>query len=198
MTVTTSIPSSWSVRLRSLILIERVRSMLSAVIGGDVQRSQREQVREFSEIIRDYGQVISGICFSYATSSDDLKDLRQDILINIWKGLSNFKGESSLSTWIYRVALNTCVSTVRKRSKRVDTVQLSPAEDIADNEDYDPERTEILHRLISGLSPLDKAVITMWLDERSYEEISKVTGISRGNVAVRINRIKQRFKDTKL
>ncbi|MDE5870161.1 MAG: RNA polymerase sigma factor, partial [Muribaculaceae bacterium] len=133
---------------------------------------------------------------SYSRDADDLKDLRQDIMINIWKGLSTYRGDASLSTWVYRVALNTCVSTIRKRTKRPPTVTIDCIGDQPDEtENNSKERIETLHRLISTLSPLDKAIITMWLDERSYEEIAEVTGLARNNVAVRINRIKQKLKE---
>lgn len=166
-----------------------------AALAGSLEE-EREQERRFRAVVEEYGAVIARICFSYATDADDLKDLRQDIMINIWKGLKSFRGESSLSTWIYRVALNTCVSTVRKRSRRPSTIPLEASPDFPDEQETETrERIETLHSLISSLSPLDKAVVTMWLDERKYEEIAEVTGISRNNVAVRINRIKQKLAD---
>lgn len=172
--------------------VEQIRGLFAVITGKE--RANRAKEERFASIMKDYGSVISGICFSYATNSDDLKDLRQDILINIWKGLESFRGDSSLSTWIYRVALNTCVSTVRKRSRNpatisIDAIYEPEADPISDTK----ERIEILHAMIATLSPLDKAIITMWLDERKYEEIADVTGISRNNVAVRINRIKQKL-----
>ena len=85
------------------------------------------------------------------------------------------------------------VSTVRKKSGRVSTVGFDDIGDMADEDDVTSERLAMLHSMISTLSPLDKAIITMWLDERNYDEIAEVTGISRNNVAVRINRIKKRL-----
>ncbi|MDE7108770.1 MAG: sigma-70 family RNA polymerase sigma factor [Muribaculaceae bacterium] len=172
-------------------ILFRLRRFLSRIIPGNETERQREET--FSAIIRDHGNIISGICFSYSDNREDMKDLRQDIMLNIWKGLSNFRGESSLTTWLYRVALNTCVSTVRKKSGRVSTVGFDDIGDMADEDDVTSERLAMLHSMISTLSPLDKAIITMWLDERNYEEIAEVTGISRNNVAVRINRIKKRL-----
>ena len=170
------------------------RQLLAAFVGSFEEKREREQ--RFREVMEEYGSVISGICFSYASDTDDLKDLRQDIMINIWKGLKSYRGDSSLSTWIYRVALNTCVSTVRKRSRYPSTLPLETAPDPTDESDADKrDRIETLHRLIATLSPLDKAIVTMWLDERKYEEIAEVTGISRNNVAVRINRIKLKLAE---
>lgn len=168
--------------------IKRMFALLSSS-----KEKQRVREEKFSAVMREYNHIVSGICFSYSSNADDMKDLRQDIMINIWKGLPSFKGESSTATWIYRVALNTCVSTVRKRSRKPATVPIGNTDVSSDdNSDFEmKERIEQLHSLISELSPLDKAVITMWLDERKYEEIAEVTGLSRNNVAVRINRIKK-------
>ena len=151
----------------------------------------------FDTLLREHGPLISRICFSYAVDGDDYQDLRQDVLLNIWKGLANFRGDSSSVTWVYRVALNTCVSTVRKRSarpymERLDTMPLDfPAE--RDDDDM-RERMEMLHMMISELTPVDKAIMTMWLDERSYEEIAEVTGVSKNNVGLRLHRIRERWK----
>lgn len=178
-------------------IMERMKIFFSLVAGKrDVLSQNKERERQFASILNEFGSVISGICFSYSSNSDDLNDLRQDILINLWKGLNGFRGDASLSTWIYRVALNTCVSTIRKRSKTISTISIDnmiePAED---TDRASRENIELLHSLIASLSPLDKGIVTMWLDERSYEEIAEVTGISRNNVAVRINRIKKKLAD---
>lgn len=173
----------------------RLLRLFFATLSGNGSE-ERELERRFREVIEEYGPVISGICFSYASDADDLKDLRQDILINIWKGLKTYRGDSSLSTWIYRVALNTCVSTVRKRSRRPYTLPLERVPDREEERDAESrERIETLHAMIATLSPIDKAIVTMWLDERKYEEIAEVTGLSRNNVAVRINRIKQKLAE---
>lgn len=176
--------------------VEKIRRWLAVATGAE--DSIRQSGRLFDSIMQEYSSVISGICFSYASDKDDFKDLHQDILINIWKGLSSFRGESALSTWIYRVALNTCVSTVRKRSKRPNIISIDLIGDTQEENDAElKERIDTLHSLIQSLSPLDKAVITMWLDERKYDEIAEVTGISRNNVAIRINRIKQKLSTLK-
>ncbi|MDE6273154.1 MAG: sigma-70 family RNA polymerase sigma factor [Muribaculaceae bacterium] len=155
----------------------------------DTSREER-----FATVVRDYGSMISGICFSFSSDSQDAADLRQDILLNIWKGLATYRLDSSLSTWLYRVALNTCVSTVRKRKTHVATIALDAVGEYgAEAEVEDQERVEWLYDRIASLPSLDKAIVTMWLDERPYEEIAQVVGISRNNVAVRLNRIKQRM-----
>lgn len=180
------------VRRRSVSgIAATLRMMLFAAPAPSFDAAREEQ---FAEILSRFGGIISGICFSYGTGREDREDLRQDILTNLWRGLACFRGDSSLKTWVYRVALNTCVSTVRRRSRRVSTVPLDSF-DFPDGADdgITAERVDTLHRLISDLTPLDKAVVTMWLDEQPYEEISLVTGLSRNNVAVRLNRIKEKL-----
>lgn len=156
--------------------------------------------REFLELTSRYGHIITRICFSYAGNAADMEDLRQDVMINIWNGLKYFKGESSPITWIYRVTLNTCVSMIRKQSRKVKTFSFdSIMTDLPDNETDSGyiERLEKLHEMMAVLTPVDKAILTMRLDERSYDEIAEVTGLSNSNVATRLNRIKTKLK-TKL
>lgn len=168
---------------------------MNVVIGRIDKEVARQQ--QFKQLITTHGALISRICFSYASNGDDYQDLRQDVLINIWKGLTAFRGESSSLTWIYRVTLNTCVSTLRKRSSRPATERLDlMALDIPETGDDEGlrERFETLHRLISELSPVDKAIVTMWLDERSYDEIAEVVGLSRNNIGLRLHRIRERWR----
>lgn len=164
---------------------------------GEVDTREVSLQQQFEQLITTHSGLISRICFSYAENGDDYQDLRQDVLINIWKGLANFRGASSSLTWIYRVVLNTCVSTLRKRSSRPTTESLDlMALDIpaAGDEEGLRERFEFLHRLISALSPVDKAIVTMWLDDRSYDEIAEVVGLSRNNIGLRLHRIKERWR----
>lgn len=150
----------------------------------------------FIELTGRYGQLVNRICLSYADSSADFDDLRQDVWINVWKSLDGFRADSSIDTWIYRITLNTCVSCLRKRKRSVLT---SPIDGIfpepVDEEASDSlrERIRVLHGLISRLSPLDKAIMTMHLDDRSNAEIAEVTGLTKGNVATRLSRIKSRL-----
>lgn len=150
----------------------------------------------FLELTERYGQLVSRICLSYADSGDDFEDLRQDVWINVWKSLDGFRADSSIDTWIYRVTLNTCVSCLRKRKRSVltspiDGIFPEPADDV--ESDSLRERIRILHGLISRLSPLDKAIMTMHLDDRSNAEIAEVTGLAKGNVATRLSRIRSRL-----
>ncbi len=163
--------------------------------GSLTVTSERESF--FESIINDYSRVINRICFSYSDDADEMKDLRQDVYINIWNGLTHFNSNSSLLTWIYRVALNTCVSCVRKKNRRIKTDSFrSLMIDVADEDETSDymDRLEQLHAMLSQLAPIDRAIMTMRLDGRSNEEIAEVTGISRPNVATRLNRIKNKLR----
>lgn len=146
-------------------------------------------------LLRKEESLISAICFSYSGSVAEYDDLRQDALVNIWRGLPSFKEESSTRTWLYRVVLNSCVSTIRKQARHSKaTRNLEELYDIlADEEPYDRERIETLHRLIGCLNDSDKAIILLWLDEASYDEIATVMGMPRNTIATRLHRIKDRL-----
>lgn len=175
--------------------LRRVWMSLSVAVGDVADRQVLQ--RRFEAVITQHSALISRICFSYATDGEEYKDLRQDVLINIWKGIATFRGDASSLTWVYRVTLNTCVSTVRKRSSRPATERLDtmPIDFPEEREEEGlRERFEILHRLISELSPIDKAIVTMWLDERSYDEIAEVVGMSKNNIGLRLYRIRERWR----
>ncbi len=165
---------------------KRVKLTANHQMDRDTKRQEL-----FDDIVGRYHGVISKVCLMYARDNDHFKDLYQEVTVNLWQGLESFEGRSAMSTWIYRTAINTCISYFR-RYHRHDN-EMSPLDSVADIPVYDSDRVGQLremYRLIAGLRPLDKAIIMMWLDELSYEEIGAVTGLSRNNVASRLRRIK--------
>ena len=156
------------------------------------QTSQKEQVAAFENIVKEYSLMITKLCYYFASNISELKDLRQDVLINIWTGWDNFKKQSKLSTWIYRVCFNTCISYQRKNKQRKNEIPLSSVLEIEDKP-FDMEEYKEMHRLIGQLGSEEKAIILMWLDENSYSEIAEVIGIKRNTVASRIKRIKEKL-----
>lgn len=158
----------------------------------DNLRIQKERAKVFEDIVRDYSLMITKVCYYFATSIPELKDLRQEVLLNIWTGWDKFRKESKLSTWIYRVCFNTCITYQRKNKQRKNEVPLSSVLDFED-ESFDMERYKEMHRLIGKLGSEDKAIILMWLDENSYEEIADVVGLKRNTVASRLKRIKEKL-----
>lgn len=154
--------------------------------------SNREREATFEILISDYSLLITKVCYYFANDISDLKDLRQEVLLNLWTGWEKFRMQSKPSTWIYRVCFNTCISFQRKNRRRKNEVPLSSVLEIAD-ETFDMERYKEMHRLIGQLGSEDKALILMWLDENSYDEIADVIGLKRNTVATRLKRIKEKL-----
>lgn len=147
-------------------------------------------------IVNDNRQLIYKVCYMYATDEDHFKDLYQEVLANIWQGVDSFRGDVRVSTWIYRTAFNTCVTFFRRHNRH--SSEMTSLDCLAEIPGEDSSKTEMLrqmYKLIGGLERMDKAMIMMWLDERSYEEIAEVTGLTRNNVATRLRRIKQKLID---
>lgn len=136
------------------------------------------------------------VCYMYANDENHLKDLYQEVLANLWQGIDSYRGSSKISSWIYRVAINTCVSYFRRydrHSSMISHIDDAPEIGVEDSSKTDELRT--MYRLIYSLGKLDKAIILLWLDEYSYDDIAEMTGLSRNNVAVRLRRIKLKLID---
>ncbi len=151
---------------------------------------------EFMFIVRKYKATIYTVCYMFSSNEAEIDDLFQEIMINIWKGLASFEGKSDIKTWIYRVALNTCI-TQDKKKKRQKTESLSMNISPFIDSDIDSKQMQALNHRISRLNPFDRAIVLLWLENMSYEEIGLVVGISTKNVSVRLFRIKEQLKKMK-
>lgn len=146
--------------------------------------------REFAALVDRYTDTINGICYSFAGKEAEFDDLRQDALINLWRGLEGFRGNSDLRTWVYRVTLNSCVSVYRRGAFARSSVPLEAVADIPDTSAEEMDRTRWVRALIGRLDPADRAIILMWLDDLQYDEIAEVMGMNRNTVASRLRRIR--------
>ena len=117
----------------------------------------------------------------------------QEVLIRLWKGFDSFEGRSSEKTWVYRVALNTCVTADKKQRRRLDTSPLEMDVDLFAEEERNPAASR-LHQRISKLHPFDRALILLWLEDLPYDEIAAILGISIDNVSVRLVRVREKLK----
>lgn len=145
-------------------------------------------------VVADNRRIIYKVCYMYASDTEHFNDLYQEVLANVWQGLDSFRGEARGSTWIYRVAINTCVSNFRLTSRHTSgRVGLDSLGDVAAPDDDHTDKLRQMYRLIAGLDRMEKALIMMWLDEKSYDEIADVTGLGRNTVATRLRRIKQKL-----
>ena len=153
-----------------------------------------EKEKEFEDAVAKYAGLINKICYYFSMNQEEFQDLRQETLCNIWRGWQQFDNRSKLSTWIYRICFNTCVSFQRKESRNKNKVPIESILEIpAVPSSLALENYREMHRLISRLGYEDRAMILMWLDEKSYDEIAALIGIKRNTVATRLKRIKEKL-----
>lgn len=150
---------------------------------------------EFDSFIKNHSRIINKVCWAYATPKVPYQDLRQEVLTNLWLGLGQFKGASKLSTWVYRVAVNSALMAIRNFKPKIETLPFeSSLTDVSSEaDDAKAEQLAEMHELINQLSPIEKAIILLWLDEYSYDEIAEIIGIERNNVATKLHRIKNKL-----
>jgi RNA polymerase sigma factor (sigma-70 family) len=153
--------------------------------------------KDFIEMINAHRGIIYKVVHMYVHDTDDRKDLFQEIVFQLWKSLPGFRGEAKPSTWMYRIALNTAISHFRSATRKPDQLSLSAFEfqvpDVNERQQLD-ESINMLHDAIQQLSRIEKAIIILYLEEKSYQEISDIMGISHSNVGVKINRIKSKLE----
>ena len=150
---------------------------------------------EFTRIVRENKGTIFTVCYMFSKDEDEVNDMFQEVLINLWKGFESFKGESKVETWIYRVALNTCISMDRKKKRFGKNVPLSMEANLYHDNDSNSQQIRQLHERIQKLGVIDRAIVLMWLEDMSYEEIAEVVGITAQNVGVKLYRIKETLKN---
>lgn len=157
---------------------------------------------KFRKIINDNEHRISGICRYYSSNEDDQKDMYQEVLINIWKSIDSFRGDAQLSTWIYRVAVNTAMGFANKEVRRQNIFldqkdnSLQNFMDVDENSAKEKEKLfQILENQINQLSVIDKIIMTLVLESVNHKEIASVIGITEPNVRVKIHRIKGELKE---
>lgn len=151
--------------------------------------------REFASLIQEHSRIVNKVCYFYATDKVPFEDLRQEIYVGIWLGLKHFRGESRMSTWIYRVAVNSALMALRSSKSRIETVSVDfGLLDLSSEiDDAQRENLQVLQSLINGLEDIEKAIILLWLDECPYDEIADTLGLKRNTVATKIHRIKNKL-----
>ncbi len=151
--------------------------------------------RDFASFIKQHSRIINKVSYFYATDKLPFDDLRQEIYANIWIGLKQFRGDSRISTWIYRVAVNSALMALRSSKSTIETVSVDfGLYDLSSEiDDSQKENIQALHSLINRLEDIEKAIILLWLEEYSYDEIADALGLKRNTVAVKIHRIKDKL-----
>lgn len=149
---------------------------------------------QFTKMVKEYRKTIYTVCYFFSKDTEEVNDLYQEILINLWKGFEKFRGESSLKTWIWRVSLNTCNNQERKKKSSVQTIPLSIDIDLYNDDDVQSKQIQMLYDRINRLDVFDRAIILLWLENMNYQDIADVVGISLSNVTTRLFRIKEQLK----
>ncbi len=152
----------------------------------------------FIETLNNHRALIYKVCNLYCSDKEDRKDLFQEIVLQIWKSFKSFRHESSITTWMYRIALNTAITHFKMERKRPDHSLSLYGIEIPDINDYD-EKEELLKQLsvaIEQLDKIEKSIVLLYLEKKSYDEISEITGLSKSNVGVKLNRIKTKLAST--
>ena len=147
-----------------------------------------QKENDFSRIIREQKSTIYTVCYMFSKDKQEVDDLFQEVLVRLWQGYDSFEGKSDLRTWVYKVSLNTCISIDRKKKRRK-TQPLIESIDLFDKNDADNRQTDLLHQRIQKLQAFDRAIVLLWLENMSYDEIAQIVGIS-----VKLYRIKEQLK----
>ena len=149
---------------------------------------------EFTKIVKEYKKTIYTVCYFYSKNSEEVEDLYQEVLISLWNGFIHFRGDCSMRTWVWRVSLNTCTSFERKKKRRVATVPLTMDIDLYNETDVESRQVQMLYDRINRLDVFDRAIILLWLENMSYQDIADVVGVSVANITTRLFRIKEQLK----
>lgn len=141
--------------------------------------------------------IVHKVCTLYTNGRDAHNDLFQEITIQLWKAYPKFRGDSKFSTWMYRVALNTAITLYRKSKRRVPTQDFDTVTFKISADEYDPteeEQLKLMYRAVKELGDIDKALVFLYLEDKSYSEIADTMGISEVNARVKMNRIKKKLR----
>ncbi len=152
------------------------------------------QTKEFNELLERYGPIVNKVCYFYAADVDNFNDLRQEALINLWRATDCVPPEAARSTWVYRIALNSCVSYFRKTRRHLGAEPIENHPELITDDDARAELLREMYAMINLLGDVDKAIILMWLDGYEYDAIAEVVGMGKGTVGTRIYRIKQQLQ----
>ena len=149
--------------------------------------------QEFISLIDEYQKILHSICRIYTDNSIDHEDLFQEMLVQLWKGYARYKGDAKVSTWIYRVSLYTAITYIKKVIRRR-SLKDQPENDLVYHQKAEESEEDLLLIAIKQLEEADRGFILLYLEDKSYQEMSDILGITESNVGVKLNRIKSKLK----
>jgi len=141
-----------------------------------------------------FSGIIIKLCRAYTNSQEDFEDYYQEVCLQIWRSKDNFREESQWSTWVYRISLNVCLTLLKKKKGQQFVSDSLPAEETEDNYAFSDESLNLLYDAIRKLSEIDRAIIMLYLEEKSQKEIADIIGTNPNNIGVRVKRIKVKLK----
>nr|WP_294903065.1 RNA polymerase sigma factor [uncultured Lacibacter sp.] len=153
--------------------------------------------QDFLQLVQQHQGIIRKVCHLYGRNDADKDDLYQEIVIQLWRAFGTYRGDAKISTWMYRIALNTAISNLRKQSRKVTLSfpEFVPREEADSNEErLKEENLRQMYAAISRLSEVEKALVMLYLEDKSYEEMEEIMGISNGALRVKMNRIKDKLR----
>lgn len=148
----------------------------------------------FIEMIRCNERVIYKVCSFYVSDEFPMADLYQEVVSNLWTAYPRFGNKCSVSTWIYRIALNTCITGMRKEMRRPKGTSISIVQDLFLEPESMDEQIKELYYFIHQLKTMERAIVLLYLEEKSYQEIAEITGLTVTNVATKLKRSKEKLK----
>ncbi|MFN3665113.1 MAG: RNA polymerase sigma factor [Sediminibacterium sp.] len=154
--------------------------------------------KEFIVLLNEHQRIIHKVCNLYMDAHADREDLFQEITLQAWKAYAGFRGDAKFSTWLYRIALNTAITFFRKEKRKPDIYTTETVPELNNIEAHDPieEQVKAMYAAIGELSKIDKAIVMLYLEDYNYNDIGDMMGITANNVAVKMNRIKSRLKES--
>ncbi len=149
--------------------------------------------KQFEKLVKQYKRTIYSVCYMFSRDNEEINDLFQEILVRLWLGFDQFEQRSSLSTWVYRIALNTAINSDKRAKRRPQTVPLSTDIDPYDPQESSLEQVRQLYALINQLDVMDRGLVLLWLEGIGYDEIAAIMGITVANVGIKLHRIKEKL-----
>ena len=154
----------------------------------------KELELEFTKLVKEHRKTIYTVCYFYSNNPQDVDDLFQEVLVNLWKSFPKFRGDSSPKTWIWRVSLNTCCNVERGKKRKVPTVRRGIDKGVMSDSDEGGKQIKMLYDRINRLELFDRAIILLWLESMRYDEIAAIVGLTPAAVTSRLFRIKEQLK----
>ncbi len=154
------------------------------------------QEKEFETKIREHESLLYKVCRIYAHTAVDRQDLFQEIVLQAWKSFPKFKGTAAFSTWLYRIAINVSITGLRNKTAFIDSRAPAhlPDSNVEEMHNDNDEQLNLLYKSIEQLTEIEKAIVMLYMEDYSYEEMEDILGINSGTLRVRMNRVKEKLR----